>query len=116
MSPGKQPEGKWKSEKGKKARTTTIKATPTVQASEPPSDALSVALVVIPANDWCRTWAADRTMLLRMTSKNVKEVVDKLRPTAVVKASKAFRADTRHGTAAEQLQHILRQLEKMTCQ
>jgi hypothetical protein len=24
--------------------------------------------------------------------------------------------DGRHGTAAEQLQHILRQLEKMTCQ
>ena len=55
-------------------------------------------------------------MLLRMTSKNVKEVVEKLRPPAVVKASKAFRADARHGTAAEQLQHILRQLEKMTCQ
>ena len=51
-----------------------------------------------------------------MTSKWVKEVVDRLRPPAVVKVSKAFRADARHDTAAEQLQHILRHLEKMTCQ
>ena len=123
MSPGKQPEGKSKppqkgktvAEQSKKARTTTIPTTPAEQTSEPPSDAFSAALVAIPADDWCRTWAADRTMLLRMTSKGVKEVVDKLRPPAAVKVSKAFRADARHGTAAEQLQHILRQLKKMTC-
>ena len=122
MSAGEQPEGTSKPEKGKtvaeqskKARTTTIQTTPAEQASKPPSDAFTAALVAIPADDWCRTWAADRTMLLRMTSKRVKEVVDRLRPPAAVKVSKAFRADARHGTAAEQLQHILRQLEKMTC-
>jgi hypothetical protein len=47
-------------------------------------------------------------MLLRMTSKRVKEVVDKLRPPAAVKVITAFRSDARHGTAAEQMQHILR--------
>ena len=119
MSPGKQPEGTSKPEKrktvaapSKKARTATVQTPPAEQA---PSDAFTAALVAIPADDWCRTWAENRTMLLRMTSKRVKEVVDKLRPPAAVKVSKAFRADARHGTAAEQLQHILRQLEKMTC-
>ena len=33
-----------------------------------------------------------------------------------MKVSKPFRADARHGTAAEQMQHILKQLEKMTSQ
>jgi hypothetical protein len=43
--------------------------------------------------------------------------VDKLFAPAVVKASKACNADAaRHGIAAEQLQHILKQLGKMTCQ
>ena len=85
MPPGKQPEVKSKPEKGKavaeqskKARTTIIQTTATEQASEPPSDAITASLVVIPADDWCRTWEADRTMLLRMTSKRVQEVVDKL--------------------------------------
>ena len=113
MSSGKQPEGKSKPVKGKtvaeqskKTRTTTIQTTPAEQASECPSDSFTAALVTFPADDWCRTWSADRTMLLMMTSKRVKEVVDRLRPSAFVKVSKAFRADTRHGTVAEQLQHI----------
>ncbi len=59
--------GKTVAGQSKKARTTTIQTTPTEQASEPPSDAFTAALVAIPADDWCRTWAADRTMLLRMT-------------------------------------------------
>ena len=55
-------------------------------------------------------------MLLRMTSKRVQEVVDSLRPSDVVKVRKPLRVDVHHGTDAEQLQRILRQLEKMTCQ
>jgi hypothetical protein len=55
--------------------------------------------------------------MLRMTSKRVKEAVDKLRPPAVVKASKTFIKDARNGTAAERLQHIIfRRLETMTPQ
>jgi hypothetical protein len=74
MSPVKQTEGKSKSEKGKtvaersKARTTKIPTMTTEQASVPPSDVLTTELVVIPTDDWCRTWATDRTMLLRMNS------------------------------------------------
>jgi hypothetical protein len=68
MSPGKHPEGKLKPEKGKtvaeqskKACTTTIQTTPAEQASESPSDVFTASLVVIPADDWCRTSAEDRT-------------------------------------------------------
>ena len=55
-------------------------------------------------------------MFLRMTSKRVKEIVHRFHPPALVKVRKTFREDTHHGTDAEQLQHILRQIEKMTCQ
>ncbi len=41
--------------------------------------------------------------------------MDKLHPPSTVKVRTVFRADARHGTVAEQLQHILRQLKKMTC-
>jgi hypothetical protein len=83
-------------------------------ASSLAADAFAAALTAIPAEDWDRTWAADRTIMLRMTSKRVKEAVSKLRPPAVVKVSKAFREDARNGTAAERLQHILGQLEKLS--
>jgi hypothetical protein len=53
-------------------------------------------------------------LMLRMTSKRVTEAVSKLRPPAVVKVSKAFREDARNGTAADRLQHILVQLEKLS--
>jgi len=41
-------------------------------------------LKAVPAEDWCRTWPAERTIMLRMTSKCVREAVDKMRPPAVV--------------------------------
>ena len=75
-------------------------------ASSLAADAFAAALAAIPAEDWDRTWAADRTMMLRMTSKKVKEAVSKLRPPAVVKVSKAFREDTRNGTAAERSANV----------
>ena len=100
MSPGqtdhsgksKPEKGKTVAEQSKKARTTTIQTTPTEQASEPPSDAFTAALVAIPAGDWCRTWAENRTMLLRVTSRRVKEVVHRLRT-------------PHHETRSLQLQH-----------
>jgi hypothetical protein len=36
------------------------------------------ALGSIRLDDWCRTWTADRTIMLRRTSKRVKEVADKI--------------------------------------
>ena len=42
------------------------------------------ALEAIPADDWSRTWAAARTIMLRRTSNKVKEVVETLLLPAVV--------------------------------
>ena len=76
----------------------------------------------MPAEDWSRTWAADRTIIiLRMTSKKVKDLVDNVRPPAVVCWKRSFFEDERKGTvetlcrirryrAAEKLNLRLRQL------
>jgi hypothetical protein len=46
--------------------------------------AFVAALEAIPAEDWSRTWAAARTIMLRRTSNKVKEVVETLLLPAVV--------------------------------
>ena len=74
----------------------------------------AAALEAIPAEDWCRTWTAGRTIMLRRTSKKVKEVVDKMRLPAVVRLSRSFWDDARNGTAAEKLQFVMRQLALMS--
>jgi len=54
------------------------------------------------------TWAAGRTMMLRRTSKRVKEVVDKMRLPGVVRLSMSFWYDTRNGTKEAKLEFVLR--------
>ena len=68
----------------------------------------------VPAEDWCRTWAAGRTIMLRRTSKKVKEAVDKMRLPAVVRLSRSFWDDARNGTQEAKLEFVLRQLAAMT--
>ena len=51
------------------------------------------ALESIPADDWGRTWEADRTIMLRRTSKRVKQQVDKMRLSAVVLLRSSFAGD-----------------------
>jgi hypothetical protein len=118
---GKQPQGigiqaeqgKTDYEQKKKTRTTS-QATQT-QPLLPAADApFAAALEAIPAEDWCRTWAAGRTIMLRRTSKRVKEIVDKMRLPAVVRLSESFWDDARNGTYAEKLQFVLWQLAAMT--
>jgi hypothetical protein len=58
-------------------------------------------------------WPADRTIMLRGTSKRVKKVVDKMRLPAVVRLSRSF-LDARNGTKRAKLHFVLRQLEAMT--
>jgi hypothetical protein len=74
----------------------------------------AAALQAFPAEDWCRTWAVGRTIMLRRTSKRVKEVVDKMRLPTVVRLSRSFCGDARNGTAAEKRQFVMRQLTVMT--
>jgi Ran GTPase-activating protein 1 len=60
------------------------------RTSEGVESALVAALVAVPAEDLYRTWPAERTMIIRLTSRRVLEVVDKLRMPAVVRLSKIF--------------------------
>jgi hypothetical protein len=116
----KQAGGKGETEKGKQAaaqkkRTrTTRQATqtqPLLLAADAP---FAAALEAIPAEDWCRTWAACRTIMLRRTSKRVKEAVDKMRLPAVVRLSRSFWNDARNGTGEAKLEFVFMQLEAMT--
>ena len=71
---------------------------------------------VVPAEDWCKTWAADRTIMLRMTSKRVKELVAQVLLPADVRLSSSFWNDASNGhTAAQKRDHVLAQLAAMKC-
>jgi hypothetical protein len=118
---GKQPEGTGTTEKGKQPaaqnkRTRTTRQTTQTQPALLAANAFAAALGAVPAEDWCRTWAAGRTIMLRRTSKRVKEAVDKMRLSAVVRLSRSFWDDGRNGTAAEKLQFVFKQLATLTTQ
>jgi hypothetical protein len=119
MSAAKQAGGKGETEQGKqpaaqKKRTRTTRQSTQTQPALLAADApFAAALEAIPAEDWSRTWAAGRTIMLRRTSKRVKEVVDKMRLPAVVRLSRSFWDDTRT-TYAEKIEPVMRQLALMT--
>ena len=119
MSAAKQAGGKGETEKGQKPAAQKKRTRATRQATQTQplllaADAFAAALGAVPAEDWCRTWAAGRTIMLRRTSKKVKEAVDKMRLPAVVRLSRSFWDDARNGTGEEKRQVVLRQLAAMT--
>ncbi len=66
----------------------------TTQSDQAPhTNAFVTALEVIPADDWHRTWETGRTIMLRRTSKRVKEQVDKMLLFAVVRLCTTFWAN-----------------------
>ena len=84
-----------------KRQTTTTQHAPLIAP-----DAFAAALEGIPSEDWRRTWAAGRTIMLRRTSKRVKEEVDKMRLPAVVCLSRSFWDDADNGTQQAKLQFV----------
>ena len=66
----------------------------------PRANAFLDTLIAIPTEDWGRTWAADRTIVLRRTSKTVKEQLDKMRLPAIVRLRTgiSYKASLRLGT------------------
>jgi hypothetical protein len=110
ISAAKQAGEKGEPENGKqpaaqKRRTRTTRQATQTQPELLATDArFAAALEAVPSEDCCRTWAAGRTVMLRRTSKRVKEAVDKIPLPAVVRLSGSFWVDARNGTAAEKLQ------------
>jgi hypothetical protein len=120
MSAAKEAGGKGETEKGqqsdaqKKRTHTTRQSTQTQPALLVADSPFSEALEGILGEDRCRTWEASRTIMLRGTSKRVKEVVDKMHLPVVVHLSRSLWDDTRNGTAADKLKIVMRQLKSMT--
>ena len=121
MSATKQAGGKGETEKGKQpaAQKKMARTLPRYSTQTQPllfaDGAFVAALGVVPNEAWCRTWAATRTIMLRMTSKRVNEVLDQMILPAVVRLSRRFWDDARNGTKrAKQLEFVLRQLAAMT--
>jgi hypothetical protein len=117
MSAAKQAGGKGETEEGKqpaaqKKRTRTTRHATQTQPLLLAADAFVAALGAVP-EDWCRTWAAGRTIMLRRTSKTVIELVDKMRLPAVVRLSRSFWNDARNSTGEAKLEFVLRQLAAM---
>ena len=116
---GKQPQGigihaqQGKKDYEKKKRTRTTRQATQTQPWQF-ADAFVAALGAVPAEDWCRTWAAGRTIMLRRTSKQVKDAVDKMRLRAVVRLSRSFWDDGRNGTGEAKLEFVLMKLAAMT--
>ena len=54
------------------------------------TEAFPVALESIPTDNWGRTWASVRTIMLKRTSKRVKQQVDKMLLSVVVHLSSSF--------------------------
>jgi hypothetical protein len=105
-----------KDERKKQARDTDQDTNPPpskLVASELVADAFTVSLARMSTGVRYRTWPPERTIMLRMTSKKVQELVDKVRPPAVVRLSRSFWEDVRNGTGAERLNRILAPLATM---
>jgi hypothetical protein len=98
MSAAKQAGGKGETEKGKqpaaqKKRTCTTSQATQTQPAMLAAGAFAAALEAITGEVWC-----GRKMMLRRTSKRLKEIVDKIRLPAVVRLRRTFWDDARDGT------------------
>ena len=76
--------------------SSTSEQTPVSQSDRLLStETFPTSLESIPTDDWGRTWAFGRTIMLRRTSKRVKQQVDKLLPSVVVRLSSNLAGDAR---------------------
>jgi Ran GTPase-activating protein (RanGAP) involved in mRNA processing and transport len=84
-----------------------------------PDASFATVLEVIPAEDWCRTWPAERTIMLRRTSKRVKEAVDKMRLPVVVRLNRSFLDKDKDNISNDTVdihQFVISQLNRMSIQ
>jgi hypothetical protein len=65
------------------------------------SNAFVEALETVPAEDWSRSWPADRTIMLSKTSKKIRDIINNMRLPVDVRWSWTFWNDSRNGTVSE---------------
>jgi len=78
------------------------------------SNAFAIALQTVPAEDWCRTWPADRTIMLSKTSKKIKNIIDKMYLPVDVHRSCAFWNDSCNCNTENKLDFMMKRLKIMT--
>ena len=83
------------------------------------SNAFFEALAKVPAEDWYRNWPADRTIMLSMTSKKIRNIINIMCIPAIVHWKWKFWSDRRPQrdvsiVSEVKLDFIMKQLEQMT--
>jgi len=65
------------------------------------SNAFIEALLTVPAEDWYRNWPADRTIMLSMTSKKIRNIINKMCIPAIVHWKWKFWSDPNNGSGSK---------------
>ena len=70
----------------------------------------SKVLTTVPAEDWYRNWPTDRTIMLSMTSKKIRDIINKINILAIVCLKWEFWIDQHNGSTEVKLKFITEQL------
>jgi Ran GTPase-activating protein (RanGAP) involved in mRNA processing and transport len=77
-------------------------------------NAFAELLEKIPAQDWYRNWPADRTIMLSMTSKKIRDIINNMNIPAIVQLNWKFFNDSNNGIDSKEvkLDFIMIQLQR----
>jgi Leucine-rich repeat (LRR) protein len=75
------------------------------------SNAFLEALATVPAEDWYRNWPADRTIMLSMTSKEIRDIINNMNIPAIVHWKWKFWSDPHNGSTEVKLNLIITSLQ-----
>ena len=75
------------------------------------SNAFFEALEKVPAEDWYRNWPADRTIMLSMTSKKIRDIINNMCIPAIVQWKWKFWSDPNNGSTEVKLNFIMTSLQ-----
>lgn len=67
-------------------------------------------LTTVPVEDWYRNWPADRTIMLSMTSNEIRNIINKMNIPAIVHWKWKFWSDPHNGSTKVKLEFIMKQL------
>lgn len=67
-------------------------------------------LTTVPAEDWYRNWPTDRTIMLSMTSNEIRNIINKMNIPAIVQWNWKFWSESLNGSTEVKLKFIMTQL------
>jgi Leucine-rich repeat (LRR) protein len=78
------------------------------------SNVFTEILTTVPVEDWYRNWPADRTIMLSMTSKKIRNIINKMNIPAIVHWKWKFWSEPLNGSTEVKLKIIMTQLKQIT--